>query len=80
MDSFGAADIAQQMMDGKMNFLLNEIVIDDDDATMKAIQRKEDGGLLSNFNSIASKLADLNHRTRDFDDYLYEMRKFCDFT
>eukprot|EP00957_Ditylum_brightwellii_P128352 9789362-Ditylum_brightwellii.AAC.1 len=53
---------------------LSQIIIDDDAATMKDIQRKEDGGLLSNDNSVTSKLADLNHCTRGFGDYLYEMR------
>eukprot|EP00957_Ditylum_brightwellii_P206431 15348385-Ditylum_brightwellii.AAC.1 len=57
MESLDAADIAQQIMDGKMNIFLNEIVINDDAATMKAMQRKEDGGLLPNDSSIVSKLA-----------------------
>eukprot|EP00957_Ditylum_brightwellii_P063891 4847331-Ditylum_brightwellii.AAC.2 len=74
MESLGAADVAQLMMDGKMNIFLNETVIDDDAATMKAIHRKEDGGLLSNDSTLASKLADLNYRIRGFGNYLYEMR------
>eukprot|EP00957_Ditylum_brightwellii_P196883 15000256-Ditylum_brightwellii.AAC.1 len=74
MESLGAADIAQQMMNGKMNTFLDEIIIDDDAATMKALQRKEDGGLLSNDSSIASKLADLNHRTRVKRSFTYWIR------
>eukprot|EP00957_Ditylum_brightwellii_P210798 15365412-Ditylum_brightwellii.AAC.1 len=54
IESLGAADIAQQMIDGKMNILLNEIMIDDDAATMKAIQRKEDGGLLWHKQQVTS--------------------------
>eukprot|EP00957_Ditylum_brightwellii_P047895 3637556-Ditylum_brightwellii.AAC.1 len=51
----------------------NEIAIDDDTATMSAIQRKEDCNMLLNDTIVASKLVDLNHQTRVFGDYLYEM-------
>eukprot|EP00957_Ditylum_brightwellii_P012269 926929-Ditylum_brightwellii.AAC.1 len=62
MEYLGTADLVQQMMDKKMKIFLSGIAIDDDtatmktiqkkedgaSATMKAIQKKEDGGLLSN--------------------------------
>ena len=61
-------------MEGETNIFLSEIVIDDDATTMRAIQRKEDGGFLPDYATVANKLADLNHRTRGFGDYLYELR------
>eukprot|EP00957_Ditylum_brightwellii_P039747 3008517-Ditylum_brightwellii.AAC.1 len=74
MECLGATDIAQQMIDGKMNIFLNEIIIDYNAAAMKMIHQKQDGGLLSNDSYIANKLAGSNHRARGFGDYLYEMR------
>eukprot|EP00957_Ditylum_brightwellii_P061519 4668481-Ditylum_brightwellii.AAC.1 len=73
MESIGAADLIQELMEGETDIFLNEIVIDDDATAMSAIQRKEDGGLLPDYATVVSKLADLNHQTRGFGDYLYEL-------
>eukprot|EP00957_Ditylum_brightwellii_P194349 14801454-Ditylum_brightwellii.AAC.1 len=62
------------MMDGGSHIFLNKFIIDDDAVTMKAIQRKDSGGLLSNDSYVKSKLVDLNHHTRYFGDCVYEMR------
>eukprot|EP00957_Ditylum_brightwellii_P131633 10039189-Ditylum_brightwellii.AAC.1 len=73
MESIGAAHLIQELMEGETDIFLNKIVIDDDTATMSAIQRKEDGGFLPDNATVANKLADLNHQTRGFGDYWYEL-------
>ena len=70
MESLGAADLAQQIIDAETNIFLNRIVIDDDAATINVIQKK-DGSLLSNDIFIASKLANFNHYTKILGDYIY---------
>eukprot|EP00957_Ditylum_brightwellii_P011520 871695-Ditylum_brightwellii.AAC.1 len=61
MGSIGAINLIQELMEGKMDIFLNEIVIDDDATTMGTIQRKEDGGFFTDYATVASKLANSNH-------------------
>eukprot|EP00957_Ditylum_brightwellii_P138268 10539348-Ditylum_brightwellii.AAC.2 len=74
MESLGATYIAHSFIGGNNDIYLGKIIIDNDVATMKAMQWKEDGGLLSNDSQVASKLDDLNHQTRGFGNDLYKLR------